>query len=327
MLYGNQKIVETLSQYLEQFFTKGKGVPFFILVGPRGIGKSSHAQALIQKFLWDFYPNDFLYLKDYSDQIGKKHAIPVELNEKNRFVTKSSKKEDNSDSSDENAGEIKGEKYPNMGVREMISRIQTSPMWDKKIVLIEDLQRAYSEGQNAFLKTFEEPLEKRVIIATLQQENQILPTILSRAIVLHFSQLSDEEMKNFIKDLPEKSLENINTKTLSFLEEMAMGRPWIYLSLLEKIKENSDLNTALDMLFSNIWTKTIVPVYTLLKHFQTITDTWITNEFIDWWISHCIKNNQFQEAQKRIEAKKIADPLAKSGVSWEKLFLSLMVNK
>lgn len=51
MLYGNQKIVETLLQYLEQFFTKGKGVPFFILVGPRGIGKSSHAQALIQKFL------------------------------------------------------------------------------------------------------------------------------------------------------------------------------------------------------------------------------------------------------------------------------------
>lgn len=116
MLYGNQKIIETLDQYLNQFFKTGKGVPFFILVGPRGIGKSSHAQALIQKYLGDFYPNDFLYFKDYSDQIGKIHGIPVEINKNNEFVSKSTKKkkEENVDTSDDDFSDNDGEKYPNI---------------------------------------------------------------------------------------------------------------------------------------------------------------------------------------------------------------------
>ena len=240
MLYGNQKIVETLSQYLEQFFTKGKGVPFFILVGPRGIGKSSHAQALIQKFLWDFYPNDFLYLKDYSDQIGKVHGIPVEINKSNEFVSKSSKKkkEENSDSSEEEYSDTEGEKYPNIWVREMTEWLQTAPFWDKKIVLIENLERANKStwwaAMNALLKTLEEPLPQRVIIATVQEETQILPTILSRAIVLHFSQLSDEEMQQFMHEISSWKLPQ-DPELITILLEMAMGRPGIFLSFVEKI--------------------------------------------------------------------------------------------
>lgn len=326
MLYGNQKIIETLDQYLDQFFKTGKGVPFFILVGPRGIGKSSHAQTLIQKYLGNFYPNDFLYFKDYSDQIGKKHAIPVELNERNRFISKSSKKEEDSDNSNEETWESKGEKYPNLWIREMISRLQTAPLGDKKIVLIEDLQRAYSEWQNALLKTLEEPLKQRVIIATLQEENQILPTILSRAIVLHLTPLSDKEMEHFIQQIP-KDLLPQNQQITKIISEMAMGRPGIFLSLLEKSKGNPELLSALPLLFSNTEAKVSTPIYTLQKHFQKIIETGLINEFVDGWINHCIKENNPQEAQRRIEAKRIADSLAKSGVSWERLFLSLMISK
>jgi DNA polymerase III gamma/tau subunit len=59
-----------------------------------------------------------------------------------------------------------------------------------------------NSAMNAFLKTCEEPLANRCIFATIDHETSILPTILSRAMVIKFQTLSDSEMVEYIDSLP-----------------------------------------------------------------------------------------------------------------------------
>jgi DNA polymerase-3 subunit delta' len=56
---------------------------------------------------------------------------------------------------------------------------------------------------NAMLKTFEEPLENRLIIATTTSKSLLLDTIVSRAFIVRFVPLVEkdyENIKNFLSD-------------------------------------------------------------------------------------------------------------------------------
>lgn len=52
-------------------------------------------------------------------------------------------------------------------------------------VIINDAQSLTPEAQNAFLKTLEEPPENTVIILLAENEDQLLPTVVSRCFVSH----------------------------------------------------------------------------------------------------------------------------------------------
>ena len=54
-----------------------------------------------------------------------------------------------------------------------------------KILLIEHIERATIGAANALLKSFEEPLPHRIIIASTTNKDTLLPTILSRALLIH----------------------------------------------------------------------------------------------------------------------------------------------
>jgi DNA polymerase III subunit delta' len=60
-----------------------------------------------------------------------------------------------------------------------------SPAGDMKILLIEHIDRATVGALNALLKAFEEPLSNRIIIVSTLNKDMILPTILSRALLIH----------------------------------------------------------------------------------------------------------------------------------------------
>jgi len=78
------------------------------------------------------------------------------------------------------------------------------------------------EATNAFLKACEEPLPNRIIIATTSNKGKILETILSRAIAISFSSLSDQEMEEYIK---QKGIELNSLEVKELLIKMAMGKP------------------------------------------------------------------------------------------------------
>ena len=75
---------------------------------------------------------------------------------------------------------------------------------------------------NAFLKNCEEPLPNRIIIATTSNRLQLLDTVLSRAILIPFAQLSNQEMNEFAKanDIFQDDL-----VLQGILISMSMGRP------------------------------------------------------------------------------------------------------
>lgn len=73
-----------------------------------------------------------------------------------------------------------------------------------RAVLIEDSENLTHEAQNALLKTLEEPPKDTVILMTLSNLNQLLPTIRSRAQKLYITSPDEASLRNFYKStIPE----------------------------------------------------------------------------------------------------------------------------
>ena len=85
-------------------------------------------------------------------------------------------------------------------IREMQAKVQEKPIISKKkIYIIDNADKMTTEAQNCLLKTLEEPPEFVIIILIGTNENEFLSTIKSRCMILHFEEISDEEMKEFLK--------------------------------------------------------------------------------------------------------------------------------
>lgn len=70
-----------------------------------------------------------------------------------------------------------------MGARQLNRWLQLAPAGDHKVLVIENIERMNGASANAFLKSLEEPLPGRIIIATTSNLERVLPTIQSRALL------------------------------------------------------------------------------------------------------------------------------------------------
>ncbi|MDD6201438.1 MAG: DNA polymerase III subunit delta' C-terminal domain-containing protein [Lachnospiraceae bacterium] len=68
----------------------------------------------------------------------------------------------------------------------------------KKIYIVNDAEKMTVAAQNALLKTLEEPPEYGVILLLTSNLEAMLPTIVSRCIVLNMKPVSDEKVKKFL---------------------------------------------------------------------------------------------------------------------------------
>ncbi len=69
-----------------------------------------------------------------------------------------------------------------------------------KIYLLEDAEKMTVQAQNALLKTLEEPPEYAVIILMTANVNALLPTVLSRCVVLNMRPVSDRLIKRYLME-------------------------------------------------------------------------------------------------------------------------------
>ena len=67
-----------------------------------------------------------------------------------------------------------------------------------KVYIIGEAEKMTVQAQNAILKTLEEPPEYAVIILLVSNVNTLLPTILSRCVVLNMKPVADELIKNYL---------------------------------------------------------------------------------------------------------------------------------
>jgi DNA polymerase III subunit delta' len=69
---------------------------------------------------------------------------------------------------------------------------------NKRIFLIDHIDRANDQAANSLLKTLEEPPPHLLLIMTAENAYNLLPTIRSRAVPFHFAPLAAEEMRQFV---------------------------------------------------------------------------------------------------------------------------------
>lgn len=68
----------------------------------------------------------------------------------------------------------------------------------RKIYIVNEAEKMTVQAQNALLKTLEEPPEYAVILLLTTNVDALLPTILSRCVVLHMKPVADNLVKDFL---------------------------------------------------------------------------------------------------------------------------------
>lgn len=297
MFVGNQESIQTLKKYIDMFFAGDPKSPHFLIVaGPQHIGKSSIIKELLKENMGNYFVTDVLQIKDFSEQLEKKHNIRVEL-VSNAETTKTLIKEYN---------------YEDLGIREVNNRIQQSAIGKYKIVFLENIERMAASPANAFLKTCEEPLPKRLIIATTSNSIQLLETIRSRALMIKFNQLSDNELSQRMET---NNMFSNNIQLKQLVINMAMGKPGI----AQRIKDLIDNEPELEKTFTDL----IHNLSTEKNHFfahdalKKLYKHGILEAFIDGRIGYCINNNMQEKWQRRLATKK----LMRTNVNYENLLL------
>lgn len=69
---------------------------------------------------------------------------------------------------------------------------------DRKIYIINEAEKMNNQAQNALLKTLEEPPEYAIILILTSNLEALLPTILSRCVVLNMKPVEDKLVKEFL---------------------------------------------------------------------------------------------------------------------------------
>lgn len=77
--------------------------------------------------------------------------------------------------------------------------IQVKPYNSKyKVYVIDEAEKLTEQAQNALLKTIEEPPEYAIILLLVSNISIILPTILSRCVLLHLKPVDKQDIKDFL---------------------------------------------------------------------------------------------------------------------------------
>ncbi len=70
---------------------------------------------------------------------------------------------------------------------------------NRRLFLIDHVDRAGEQAANSLLKTLEEPPDHLILVMTAENAYDLLPTIRSRAVPFHFTPLAGDEMRAFAR--------------------------------------------------------------------------------------------------------------------------------
>lgn len=191
----------------------------YLFCGSRGIGKFSHAKNFARAILKDDSEalRFFSGIDDYEDA--------------DLYIVK-------------NQGNIKKEE-----IEEIIENSFSKPYsGSHKIVIIDDFDKVTVEGQNALLKTLEEPMDYLILILISSTMKKILPTIISRCRVLKFSDVTGDRIEDFLK---KKNITEKNARLFSRLSNGNVSLALKYSEDPELLSKREDLIKVLDKMIRN----------------------------------------------------------------------------
>lgn len=114
-------------------------------------------------------------------------------------------------------------------IRALQERLRETGMGRYRCCLIRSAQRLQEKAVNALLKILEEPPEGVVFLLTASSTSQLLPTLVSRSRVLHFTALASRVMQPLVVDVAQDDAQ--------FLLRVAQGAP----GMVIRLKADPDL--------------------------------------------------------------------------------------
>ncbi len=125
-------------------------------------------------------------------------------------------------------------------IRDMLGRLGQSAMHGQTVAIIDDADVLSTAGQNALLKTLEEPTGKTVVILVVHELASMLPTILSRVVTIPFFSESDQPISDEcaadVKNLSSSSLVERLKAAQALGKRDAVDIDALFVALLQTLK-------------------------------------------------------------------------------------------
>jgi len=155
---------------------------------------------------------------------------------------------------------------------------------DLKVAIIDDAQKLNKTSQNALLKTLEDARKNTVVILVSQDEEKILPTIISRSHKLKFGLVSNQDLRG--------SVQNEINKDIIF---WSMGKPGIFRELSQS-SEGLEFRRKVLAEFSSIFSQNVSEKMVLAEKMAENLE--ISIKKLNLWlviIRESILNNNFNK--------------------------------
>lgn len=191
----------------------------YLFSGSKGIGKFSHAKNFARAILNDDPESVrfFSGIDDYEDA--------------DLFVVK------------------KKDTIKKQDIEEIIENSFSKPFAASyKIVIIDDFDKVTPEGQNALLKTLEEPMDYLILILISSNMRNILPTIISRCRILKFIDLTQDRIEEFLLS---KKVSERNARLFSRLSNGDVSLALRYSEDPDLLSRREDVIDMLDRIIRN----------------------------------------------------------------------------
>ena len=204
---GQEHIVKTLKNAL----ATGKLAHAYLFAGPRGTGKTTMAKLLAKALNCDEgIGHQCNECKNCKAIIEGTHPDVLELDA----------------ASNNGVDEI----------RDLIDKVKYGTILGRyKVYIIDEVHMLSTGAFNALLKTLEEPPEHVIFILATTEPHKILPTILSRCQRYDFTKLSDNDIKNRLRDVLNKEGVSFNEEAIDIIISLADGGMRDALSILDQV--------------------------------------------------------------------------------------------
>ncbi len=219
----------------------------------------------------------------------------------------------------------------------------------KKIYIVPEAQKMTVQAQNALLKTLEEPPAYAVILLLATNADALLPTILSRCVLLNLRPVRDSELEDYLmKDLripdykarvcaafargnigkakalaENEDFENVKEEAISLLKYIRDMEIAEIVAAIRKINEYKlDINNYLDILY--VWYRDVL----LFKATKDINDLIFKDEI--QYIKRTADRSSYEGIEVILEALDKAGRRLSANVNFdltmELLFLAIKEN-
>jgi DNA polymerase III subunit delta' len=196
-----------VTQALERMIAQARIPQTLLFAGPEGVGKATLARRFAAELLGDRakIEQDDLSLPHNVEAIAARERWPAEKRNEDPLLF-ASHPDFITFAPD---GPLRQISIPQM--RLLKERAPFMPLrGNRRVFLIDHIDRAGEQAANSLLKTLEEPPQHLILILTAENAYDLLPTIRSRAVPFWFTPLSGAEMKAFVAgrglDEPERRI-------------------------------------------------------------------------------------------------------------------------